>query len=182
MSVKKKVDTIFYVNKYWDYEGSERWLRAQKSKLPRYKFRPRIAELLAMEGVYDNPTYPDYKIHISCRFNDILRAGNTKHFVSCFRNDSEERIQPFLRCVKDNWAVMFVTDKGGQFMARCWIKYNRLDPEMYGSDYLYLYRRYGNKLGENDVYSLLNKLTMSLTPGRQVQIVGGQSDDYLFFG
>jgi len=67
-------------------------------------------------------------------------------------------------------------------MARCWIKYNRLDPEMYGSDYLYLYRRYGNKLGENDVYSLLNKLTMSLTPGRQVQIVGGQSDDYLFFG
>lgn len=172
MSVKKRVDSIFHVSP-WSYYNN-----AQKSKLPRYKFRPRIAELRGLEGIYDNPSFPDYPIHISCRFNDILRCGDTSNFVSCFRHEGEEKKQPFIRCAKNNWAIVFVTDKSGKYMGRTWISYERTS---FGYDYLNVYRMYGNKLRSDDVTALLYKLVATNSTGRQVRIYGGQSDDYIPF-
>jgi len=179
MSVKRRVESIFPVCKNsWSYEFDY----YQKSKSPKFKFRPRVKELLVLEGKYDNPSFPDYPIRISCRFNDILRCSDTEHFTSCFRAGGMEKKQPFLRCVSRDWAIAFVTDKHGNFMGRIWIRYvSGTKSSFYNEpESIYLYRVYGNKLREEDVRSILTKSLISQL-GRQVLINGGLSDDYLPF-
>jgi hypothetical protein len=175
MSVQRRVKDIFPIVRWEDSYQRKRRLR---SKSPEYKFRPRHATLLAMEGIYDNPSFPDFKIHISCRFNDILRAGDTHHFFSCFGPANGENKQPFLRCVDPNWAVIFVTDKKGTFMGRVWIElvpasefWNNTSNTWNKRDEYKLGRNFGNKLGRKDVYNLVESLLLNL-------YINGQCHDF----
>jgi hypothetical protein len=179
MSVNKRVEDIFRTNSWSGYYENK---HARMSKTPQYRFRPRRPELLSLEGIYPNPSYPDYFIHISCRFNDILRCSDTEHFTSCFAIGGVHKQQPFLRCVSRDWAIAFVVDKHGSFMGRIWIKYNPTT-KSWGSTYpesFNLYRAYGNKLREEDVRCILNNSFLNTT-GRQILINGGLSDDYIDF-
>ena len=94
-------------------------------------YHPRIPELLALEGWYG-------PFKLSCRFNDILRASNSKHFISCFRKGGTHEKQREKRCVNPHWAVIYVPDRSGNFIGRafvCW-KDNILEVS----------KIYGNKL------------------------------------
>ena len=190
MSVKKRVDNVFEEVKdsYWNHYA---YLAYRKSLSPKMKFRPRVAELRNLEGIYDNPSYPDFPIHISCRFNDILRCSDTKHFHSCFNPEGSENKQPFLRCVSPNWALIFVTDKAGKVMGRTWISfhsikalYNFYGSSRYNKDEYWLYRLYGNKLGESDVYRIVEEKLLSLYVNGQTgdfKLRGGQPDSYIAY-
>jgi hypothetical protein len=202
MSVKKRVATIFHRELAESYYGDFVKQKLAAANSLRYRFKPRVPELRGLEGVYENPTHPTYPIHISCRFNDILRAGDSKNFFSCFRPKGSERLQPFLRCSSNEWAIIFVRDKSGKFMGRTWLNYSTKEYGKWVYDHNNIptleskkrdtystYKIYGNKLEANDVRNLLYKLIPSLgltnpndlTTGRQVQYMGGCADDYLPF-
>lgn len=200
--VKKRLDRIFkqeHLEAYWSAWARQK-LQAKASL--KNTFKPRVPELRKLEGVYDNPSHPDYPIHISCRYNDILRCSDTTHFTSCFRPAGSERLQPWLRCVYPDWAVIFVADKSGKFIGRTWIRYfsNLEWKTVYGHDDIpsyksirvetyQTYKIYGNKLWRSDVDKLLYNLvpsieltkSMDLITDRQVRYFGGCSDDYLSF-
>jgi len=191
--VKKRVAKIFKLKDEYGYISPYQLEKRAKSKLPTFRFRNRLHELRAIEGVYENTRYPDYPIHISCLYNDILRASDTHHFYSCFHADRSENIQPFLRCVHPDWAVIFVTDKSGKFMGRTWLRFNRrshVDWTSKTEEAFEIFKMYGNKLEERDVKTLLEYLIKSRLnanivedkeSGRQIRIKGGLSDDYLSF-
>lgn len=120
-------------------------------------FKPRVPELLKLEGWYEEG---GLRIKISCRYKDILRCSQfseggkrKQHFKSCFSPTGIYRQEPLLRLtIRDNWAIVYLPDKHGNFMGRCFISYQ---------NGLYtVYKMYGNKLTQEHVIRILEKMNM----------------------
>lgn len=60
------------------------------------------------------------KVEITCRFNDILRMAETKHFKSCLRNSSQYgyQLQRWIYLQDKYVALAVVRDTNGQFKYR----------------------------------------------------------------
>jgi hypothetical protein len=118
-------------------------------------FVKRSPELLALEGWYDTG---DYKFKLSCRFRDILRCstfnGKTEHFQSCFMWGWTHSDQPRRRCIRPNWAIVYVPDKHGNFLGRA---FAHLEPDNYnpGTAVLVIDKIHGNRLSYADIERLL---------------------------
>lgn len=92
----------------------------------------------------------------SCRYKDILRCSRTKHFKSCYAPDYNGVLtvdQPRRRCVNPWWAIVYVPDKRGDFMGRCFVElsFNSFRPT------LTLYGLYGNQLFRDDIQNVLER-------------------------
>lgn len=112
-------------------------------KFPKYHFKKRIPELLNLEGEY-NSLAP---FKISCRHKDILNAGNTRHFTSCYRTHGLYEEAPFQICTQEDLAILGQKDMSGQYLWRAFIKYIRLYKE------IIVYKIYGNPPA--DVYQII---------------------------
>jgi hypothetical protein len=116
-----------------------------------WKFKVRIPELRAIEGWYHTGRY---SFKVSCRFRDILRCADTKHFTSCFRQWGMHNTQPSRRCVDPTWVIIFVLDGQGQMMGRTFAQYEQsLTPG--GLPQLRVDKIYGNKLEFEDIKIML---------------------------
>ncbi len=132
-------------------------------------FQPRVPELRALEGWYQAPLY---RFKVSCAFNDILRCSRTSHFNSCFRDKGEysgrehgwgvreaagvHYQQPLRRCYDPNWAIIYLPDKRGDFLGRCFLRLN------YRHDFE-LGRIYGNNLTYTDIITAIPALRGCVT-------------------
>ena len=101
---------------------------------------------------------------ISCKYNDLLRLADTKHYKSCF---SGWRGAQQLRYLADpDIAVIYVPDKSGKFVWRALL---RLVVNIDNKYCLLRYRDYGNsntKLIDsviNKIYPLYNYTDLSAT-------------------
>lgn len=125
------------------------------------KFKVRIPELRAIEGWYDTG---EYKFKVSCRFRDILRCSDTKHFISCFRQWGIHNAQPSLRCADPTWVIIFVLDGQGQFMGRAFAQYENSQSASNGAGTLRVDKIYGNRLTYKDIEKML-KISISCRNG-----------------
>ena len=93
---------------------------------PTAKFIPRIPELLKLEGWYS--LQDGRRIKLSCRWKDLLRASNTKHFTSCFSFSCCYKEQPLMRMKSPEWLVIMLLDLAGNVQARayCYLKGKKL--------------------------------------------------------
>lgn len=112
------------------------------------RFATRIPELLKIEGWYSIPYLFDKrgnnrKIKLSCRWKDILRASDSKHFRSCFSFNGCYKEQPILRLQNPNWAVIIMLDESGDVAARA---YCELIKNGTNRNKLLVSRVYGNYL------------------------------------
>lgn len=102
-------------------------------------FVERVPQLRAIEGWYGEGVD---RFKLSCRFNDILRCSEfndkSQHFNSCFREGGQHEIQPRLRCFDPTWAIIYMPDKHGNFLGRCFVQWK--------DGKLKIGKIYGNKL------------------------------------
>ncbi len=153
-------------------------------------FIPRVQELRALEGWYQAPLY---KFKVSCSFNDILRCSRTSHFSSCFKDEGEytgtqhgwvargvglHHTQPLKRCYDSNWAIIYVPDKRGDFLGRCFLRFVP-SGSLYTTDFsehrsigdqFHLGRIYGNALTYKDIITAIPQLNST---------VQGAKDSYI---
>lgn len=96
-----------------------RWVLANR---PKKKFLMRPPALRMLEGWQ---TLPDgKKIKISCRWNDMLRAVDSKHFTSCFKPEGVYAAEVFKRLTDmNNYAVAILQDKAGGVLGRSFFTY-----------------------------------------------------------
>ena len=147
--------------------------------IDRKRFVRRRPELLALEGWYD---IGSYKFKFSCRYNDILRCSEfldkPEHFHSCFGKDGGHAIQPILRCLDRNWAIVYTPDQHGNFMGRAfahWIE-ARGPWAIAGvqNDFLEIDKRYGNRLNVEDICLIMKKLNVECrTSGSDTYLSSG---------
>lgn len=134
-------------------------LESYKKVRARTRFVPRCPELLAIEG-----DYGDFKL--SCRHRDILRCSDTPHFISCFAPTGFHNTQPLRYCEHDNVAILFKTNRAGQYQCRAFVMFvpamRRLPAE------LVVQKFYGNGLNETNVLYTLKSKT-----GYEVRSSGG---------
>lgn len=105
---------------------------------------------------YDNPPPQDgAKIKLSCKWNDIMRAADSKHFRSCFQPGKIYRTQPVKRLSYPSWAVIYLPDRAGNILARtyCHILTGEINEDEKNAGYHISYRyldaaRASNNLGK----------------------------------
>ena len=107
-------------------------------------FKPRVPELLALEGQHG-------EITLSCRHKDILRCSITKHFKSCFAPKRCYENIPKLYCYIPEICIIFKRDKSGDFLGRAFGLFN--------GGKLFVNPIYGNRLTYECIkLSLVNKI------------------------
>ena len=139
------------------------------------------------------------RIKISCQFHDILRCSEfpalinpfnnanpymwkaikwakhhktaPRHFISCFGQGKARSEQPLNYCSKvDNVAIIYLSDRYGNFQARCFIWYKRASEAMWiegkflqpGDGYYELSQVYGNGLSGWVLCNLIRDITTKL--------------------
>jgi hypothetical protein len=80
---------------------------------------------------------------LSCRYNDLLRLADTKHYSSCLKYTKISQLPKYL--ADPDIGVIFVADKAGKFIWRALIRLC-LNPEPTKAfpHVLLIYRHYGN--------------------------------------
>jgi hypothetical protein len=111
-------------------------------------FKPRLPELLAIEGNYNG-------IILSCRHKDILRASVTNHFHSCFAPDGPYAIMPTLYCYRPEVCIIGIKDRKGSWQARVF--------GFYQKGGIKLARIYGNGLSICILKDKLSSLDLELS-------------------
>lgn len=85
---------------------------------------PRLPELRALEGWYTTTfLYPAKQVKLSCKWNDMLRSAQSKHFsMSCFRlaGGSNNQILKYLK--RPVFGVVMMLDKAGTVQCRSWVR------------------------------------------------------------
>ena len=116
------------------------------------RFQPRVPILRAIEGWHE---IDGIRVKVSCRFRDILRCSEfnnkTRHFTSCFRKEGVHNAQPLRRCQDPTWAIVYLPDKHGNFMGRCFIRW------IEKSNTLEIGRVYGNRLTQDQIRLIMTK-------------------------
>lgn len=68
-----------------------------------------------------------FSFKLSCRHNDILRAGDSPHYKSCFRVNGVNASQPAHYATSDpDIAIVYVPDKAGNFLFRSYVRLVRI--------------------------------------------------------
>ena len=99
-------------------------LKAQEAKQLSYVKRHPL--LRRLEGWY---LVDRRKIKFSCRYNDIRRCsafprGKPIHFYSCYNPlDGVFSKRPIRLCQQNNWAIIYMPDKHGNFLGRCFVEF-----------------------------------------------------------
>lgn len=104
------------------------------------------------------------KFTLSCRFKDILRASQSKHFSSCYANDGCNSHVPLEFCKDKYIAVCLIRDDAGHIQSRCWL---RLCKDSNHNPCIVVYRIYGTGLDtENVSNTIFLKHNIPCFPGR----------------
>jgi len=93
------------------------------------------------------------KFKFSCKFNDLLRMAETKHFTSCFKNTRANQLLHHL--YERDVAVIFEPSENGDMKSRCIVRLLN-HPEKKGEHVLGLYKMYGDGFTHNDVARALD--------------------------
>ena len=133
---------------------------------PQHRFMVRHPLLRELE----QHTFDGFKV--SCRFNDLLRCGDTKHFISCFAPKGEWSGEPFARLYDPRWAVAFLTDRSGAIQARSLLRLND------SRGVLYVYKTFGNGLEQLQILMGVDKLNLMIN-GQRLGIRRALEDVYL---
>lgn len=92
------------------------WGRRRLSKV--------LSRILGPEFHYDIVDFFDWhtcRIQISCRYRDILRCSDTKHFSSCFSMHGCNNHAPVKYLENPGIAIVYSRDKHGQFEGRAFL-------------------------------------------------------------
>jgi hypothetical protein len=166
--------------------------------LDRGRFVERVAMLRALEGWYFLPArsetlyngqvveYYERRIKLSCKWKDIVRASESKHFTSCFSVDGCHNLQSILRLYQPTWAVIYMPDRAGNVQCRVYCEFTtshesesvlncscsmckRTEKVVKKEEKLWLSRVYGNGFS-------ISELKLSL---QNVVAMGEREDIYL---
>lgn len=106
--------------------------RDQGARLPKFSrwvtgmFRNRddLAKMLAEAGQHNTGTEP---FTLSCKPQDILRAGDTPHLYSCFKSTDGWGYMPRAICKQaPGIAILYQNDKNGDLLGRAWVHHAKI--------------------------------------------------------
>jgi len=94
----------------------------------------------------------DFKL--SCRYNDLLRLAETKHYKSCFSGNLGKQQLHFLS--DPDVALLYVPDKSGKYLWRRLVRLMMEDKPPYNYC-LFVYKAYGNS-NDRLILQTMNKV------------------------
>lgn len=96
----------------------------------------------------------EVKFELSCRYKDLLRMADTKHYASCLAQ--WRGIQKLRYLANPDVAIVFIRDSKGDFVARCLVRLLKTES---GELVLGLNRMYGNGLSHEQIaHALRNRI------------------------
>lgn len=141
------IKVLMYGDKFlkgWHRTRKQRERKALLSSKGELRFVPRIPELRLLEGwfpmmgvntwsglfSYPFSYFPKREIRLSCKFNDLLRSVDSKHFPhSCFRPNGGHYAQILKRLRDPNWGVVMLLDRAGTVQSRAFVSYGGINAE-----------------------------------------------------